>query len=252
LAWQKLRKEEIVADKIKLTIDDQAVSVAPDTTILDAARQAGIEIPTLCYLERLTANGLCRLCLVEIEGMKGLHASCVTKVQQDAVIHTRSENVMRARRTILEMLAASVDLSESPDLQHWMDEYGAHPERFKDAVRRDPQPIDDNPVYLRDYAKCVMCWRCVQICADDAQYNFAINFAGRGFHTSVATYFELPLTETRCVFCGNCVGVCPTGALKAKREALIEKGLSTEEVFALTRQEGKRMRTRMGPRISTR
>lgn len=238
-------------NQVKLTIDGQEVRVVPGTTILDAARQEGIDIPTLCYLERLTANGVCRLCLVEIEGMNGLHASCVSKVQQDAVIHTRSENVMRARRTILEMLAASVDLSESRDLQRLMEEYGARPGRFKDAERRTPQPIDDNPVYLRDYSKCVLCWRCVQICADDAQYNFAINFDGRGFHTSVTTFFELPLTETRCVFCGDCVGVCPTGALKAKREALIEKGLSTEEVFALTRQDGKKMRTRMGPRIST-
>ncbi len=237
-----------MAENIELKIDDQAVSVAPGTTILQAARELGIDIPTLCYLEKLTAYGVCRLCLVEIEGARGLHASCVTTVQEGLVVHTRTQNVVRARRTILEMLASSIDLSESADLQRLMEEYGAHPDRFANAVRRSPQLIDDNPVYLRDYAKCVLCWRCVQVCADDVQYNYAIDFSGRGYHTSVATFFDQPLPQTSCVFCGNCVGVCPTGALKAKREALIEQGLSSDEVFELTMQRSKGMRSRHGPR----
>jgi NADH dehydrogenase/NADH:ubiquinone oxidoreductase subunit G len=91
-------------------------------------------------------------------------------------------------------------------------------------------------MYIRDYAKCVLCWRCVQVCADDAQYTYAINFSGRGFHTSITTFFEKPLLETTCVFCGQCVGVCPTGALKPKRQWLLEQGLSPRNIIDTMRQ----------------
>jgi predicted molibdopterin-dependent oxidoreductase YjgC len=95
-------------------------------------------------------------------------------------------------------------------------------------------------MYLRDYAKCVLCWRCVQVCAEDAQYTYAINFSGRGFETQIGTFFDKPLPETTCVFCGQCVGVCPTNALKPKREWLLEQGFSLEQVLASTRQERRR------------
>jgi predicted molibdopterin-dependent oxidoreductase YjgC len=140
----------------------------------------------------------------------------------------------------LEMLASSVDLSEAPDLQRLMSDYGAHPERFAGGERRDPPVIDDNPMFLRDYAKCVLCWRCVQVCAEDAQYAFAINFSGRGFDTQIATFLERPMTATTCVFCGQCVGVCPTGALKGKREVLLEQGVSPEAIFLETRPAARR------------
>ena len=224
-----------MADELRLTIDGQAVTVPAGTTILDAARAAGIDIPVLCYFEHTTSNGLCRLCVVETEGARGLQAACVSVPRDESTIHTRSESVERARRTILEMLASSVDLSEAPDLGRLLEAYRARPERFAGGEERRPALLDDNPMYIRDYAKCVLCWRCVQVCAEDAQYTYAINFTGRGFHTSIGTFYDKPMPQTTCVFCGQCVGVCPTGALKGKREFLLEQGVAPEAIFEVTR-----------------
>jgi len=241
--------ENVVTETVKLTIDGKPVEVERGSTILAAARQAGIEIPVLCYFEHTTSNGLCRLCVVEVEGARGLQASCVAEAREGAVVHTRSENVERARRTILEMLAASVDLSEAPGVQQLLQEYQAQPGRFNGARKRQPPLIDDNPAYLRDYAKCVLCWRCVQVCAADAQYTFAINFSGRGFETQISTFFHKPMPETTCVFCGQCIGVCPTGALKGKREYLFEQGIAPDEIFEETRLRGLGKRSRKGPHL---
>jgi NADH dehydrogenase/NADH:ubiquinone oxidoreductase subunit G len=238
-----------VSEKVQFTIDGRQISVPSGTTILEAATEAGIEIPILCYFAHTTANGLCRLCVVEIEGQRGLQAACVTEARQGIVVHTRSPNVERARRTILEMLASTVDLSESPELQAMQKTYQAHPERFAGGVKRRPSMIDDNPVYIRDYEKCVLCWRCVQVCAEDAQYTYAINFAGRGFNTSIATFFNKPMPQTPCVFCGQCVGVCPTGALKGKREYLFEQGVAPEDIFDVTRAQGIGEQSQRGPRL---
>jgi len=239
-----------VGDAIQLTIDGRSVEVEPGTTILKAAEQAGIDIPVLCYSNHTTANGLCRLCVVEVEGARGLQASCVTAVRPGAVVHTRTPNVERARRTILEMLAATVDLSESPELVQMLSEYKAQPERFAGGERLAPPVIEDNPVYIRDYAKCVLCWRCVQVCAADAQYTFALSFNGRGFHTSIGTFYDRPMPQTTCVFCGQCVGTCPTGALKSKREFLFEQGVAPEDIFAVTRQQGEGKASRRGPHLA--
>jgi NADH dehydrogenase/NADH:ubiquinone oxidoreductase subunit G len=242
--------EDRLADRLHLTIDGHDIEAAPGSTILEAARQAGLDVPILCYSDHTKANGLCRLCVVETEGGRGLQAACVTVPRDGARIHTRSEAVDRARRTILEMLAVSVDVSESPDLQRMLQEYGARPERFEGAADRKPALIDDNPMYIRDYAKCVLCWRCVQVCADDAQYTFALTFSGRGFHTSIATFFDRPMPRTTCVFCGQCVGTCPTGALKAKREYLLEQGVPPAQVFAETRLKGRGQKSVGGPRLA--
>jgi NADP-reducing hydrogenase subunit HndD len=238
-----------VPDTIQLTIDGIEVHAEPGATLLEAARSAGIEIPVLCYFAHTTANGLCRLCVVEIEGARGLSAACVTAARAGAVVHTQSENVRRARRTILEMLASTVDLSESPQVLQMLEEYGANLQRFQGGMQRKPELIDDNPVYIRDYAKCVLCWRCVQVCAADAQYTYAINFGGRGFQTSIATFFEDPMPQTVCVFCGQCVGVCPTGALKSKREYLLEQGVAPEDVFAVTHMQGQGKHSIRGPHL---
>jgi NADH dehydrogenase/NADH:ubiquinone oxidoreductase subunit G len=238
-----------MSDSLSLTIDGMSITVPPGTTILAAARQAGIEIPVLCYFEHTTANGLCRLCVVEVEGVRLLQAACITVPRPGSVIHTRSPKVERARRTILEMLASTVDLSEAPEVNSMLEAYGCQPERFAGGATRRPPRLDDNPVYLRDYAKCVLCWRCVQVCAEDAQYTYALTFGGRGFQTSIATFFNRPMPETTCVFCGQCVGVCPTGALKAKREDLLEQGVPPEEVFVLTRMQGRGKQSRRGPRL---
>ena len=213
-------------DSVTLTINGQTLAAPAGTTLLKAAQSVGVTIPTLCYHDFCTANALCRICVVEVEGARTLAPACVVQVAEGMKIHTQSERVRRARRTILEMLAASVDLSEAPEVLQMLRDDGADQARFPQAQRRSPPVLDDNPMYIRDYAKCVLCWRCVQVCATDAQYTYALNFESRGFETQIATFFHKPLPETTCVFCGQCVGVCPTGALKPRREWLLEQGLA--------------------------
>jgi NADH dehydrogenase/NADH:ubiquinone oxidoreductase subunit G len=227
---------------VTLTIDGETVTVPEGTTILAAARSIGVEIPTICYHEACTSNALCRICVAEVEGGRVLSASCVAQVGQGMKVHTHSERVERSRRTILEMLASAVELDQAPEIGVMLQDYQADAERFPGSERRDVPLIDDNPMYIRDYARCVLCWRCVQVCAEDAQYAFAINFSGRGFETQIGTYFDRPMPETTCVFCGQCVGVCPTGALKPKREWLLEQGLETGKILDLTRGERRKRR----------
>ena len=227
-------------DSVTLIIDDQAVTVSPGTTIHKAAQSIGIEIPTICYHEHCTSNGLCRMCVVEVEGARVLAPACVAQVSAGMKVKTLTERVERSRRTIVELLGSTVDLSEAPDIQRFAQDYHADLERFAaGGEKRKHAVIDDNPMYIRDYEKCILCWRCVQVCADDAQYAFAINFSGRGFETSIGTFFDKAMPETTCVFCGQCVGVCPTGALKPKREWLLEQGQSPQEI-AQSMQGGRR------------
>ncbi len=225
---------------VALTIDGVDITVEEGTSILKAAEQNGIQIPTICFHEATTSYALCRICVVEVEGSRALVPACVAIVTGGMKVKTRSARVDRSRRTILEMLASSVDLSEAPEIMAYLQEYSAQPERFPDAERREPAIKDDNPMFVRDYAKCILCWRCVQVCADDAQYAFAINFEGRGYETQISTFFDRPLPESTCVFCGQCIGVCPTGALKPKRQWLLEQGQTPDEIMALTRSERRR------------
>lgn len=225
---------------VKLTIDGREVIVPEGTTLLDAAAQLGIDIPVICYHPHLSANGLCRICSVDTGG-RVQAAACVTQCQDGMVVRTGSPDVIRARRTILELLASTVDLSEAPEIQELIDELEADPSRFAGGDRRESPVYDDNPFYLRDYNQCINCWRCVQVCADDAQYAFALSFDGRGFETRIGTFMGDGMMDTTCVFCGQCVGVCPTGALKPKRQALLEQGLDPDDVFKMTRG-GRRKR----------
>jgi NADH dehydrogenase/NADH:ubiquinone oxidoreductase subunit G len=234
-----------MAEKINLTIDGHPVSVPPGTTILQAVQSLGEQIPTICYHDHTTAYGLCRICVVEVEGSRVLSPACVAQVSEGMRVHTLSERVERSRRTILEMLASAVDLSEAPEILEMIEDFEAEADRFPESDRRTVPVLDDNPMFIRDYDKCVLCWRCVQVCAEDAQYTFAINFTGRGFDTMIGTFFDKPLMETTCVFCGQCVGVCPSGALKAKRQHLLEQGLTPDEVMLVTRTK-RRKKKRQG------
>jgi NADH dehydrogenase/NADH:ubiquinone oxidoreductase subunit G len=229
-----------MTDTISLTIDGEQVTVEPGLTLLAAAREAGKEIPTICYHEATTSNALCRLCVVEVEGQRLLQPACIVKAVSGMQVRTRSPRVDRARKTILEMLASTMDLSDAPAILTLFDEYGAVQDRFPEAEPRVVPLKDDNPMYVRDYSKCLLCWRCVQVCAEDAQYTFALGFDGRGYETQIATFFEKPIPETTCVLCGQCVGVCPTGALKPKREFLLEQGLSPQEITVLNSGRKKR------------
>lgn len=226
-----------MSEQINLTIDDQNVTVPADTTILKAAESLGIKIPTICFHDFCTAYALCRICVVEVEGARTLIPSCVAKVSEGMVVKTDTERVHRSRKGILEMLASSLDLSQAPGIQDMIQEYNADVDRFPEAEPRQPPVIDDNSLYVRDYAKCILCWRCVQVCAYDAQYAYAINFRERGYHTQISTFYDISIPESTCVFCGQCLGVCPTGALKSKKEWLLENGYSPDEIMELTRPE---------------
>ncbi len=223
----------MMAESVTLMIDGKMVSVEQGATLLDAARQLGPEVPTICYHQATTSNGLCRMCVVEVEGQRLLQPACIVKAAPDMKVQTHSERVVRARKTILEMLSSTMDLSDAPEVLAMMDDYSASTERFPGAERRTVDVKDDNPMYIRDYSKCLLCWRCVQVCAEDAQYTFAINFDGRGYETQIGTFFDKAIPETTCVLCGQCVGVCPTGALKPKREYLLEQGMSPEQITVL-------------------
>ena len=232
-----------MSETVTLTIDGKQVTVPAGTTILDAAAQLGIEIPVICYHPHLTANGLCRVCSVDA-GQRVQLAACVTQCGNDMNIETDNEAVVRGRKTLLEMLSSTVDISEAPEILELIKTYGAEPERFADGVKRTAPIYDDNPFYLRDYNQCINCWRCVQVCADDAQFTFALSFDGRGFDTQIGTFMGDGMMDTTCVFCGQCVGACPTGALKPKRQALLEEGYDPDSIFEATRRKRRKKKQR--------
>ena len=231
---------------VELTMDGDAVTVPRGTTILEACRSRGVDTPTLCYLENLTPVNVCRVCVVEVEGSRVLVPACSRPVEPKMKVSTDSERVRLSRRVVLEFLASSVDLSyASDDVRRWMERYGAEPARYgpaappAEAGERDgalpghhhapdgaaatastvAQPVKiDNELYVRDYASCILCYKCVQACGVEAQNTFAIAVAGRGFDARISTELATPLPESACVYCGNCIGVCPTGALMFKSE----------------------------------
>ena len=205
--------------EIEIRIDGKQVSVAEGATILDAARAAGIDTPTLCFLENLTPVNACRVCVVELEGSRTLVPACSRKVEPGMSVQTDTERVRLSRRLILEFLGSSVDVSTASSLQAYLERYHADPQRFGSAAANVAQPPKvDNNLYVRDYSKCILCYKCVEACGVDAQNTFAISVAGRGFTAHIATEFEVPLPDSACVYCGNCIGVCPTGALMFKVE----------------------------------
>jgi NADH dehydrogenase/NADH:ubiquinone oxidoreductase subunit G len=225
---------------VSLTINGHTVRAAPGTTLLQAARSAGVDIPTLCFHPNLTANAVCRLCAVEVVGARVLQPACVVPVTQDMIVNTETDRVNTARRMILELLASTVDLTEAPEVLDYIERYGARVDRFDGGVRREIALKDDNPFYIRDYSQCVMCWRCIQVCAEDVQNTFALTWGGRGIGSHVTTAFEAAMPDTTCVFCGNCVGVCPTGALKGKVEWQIDEGRMTKDEFGYQSPEVER------------
>jgi predicted molibdopterin-dependent oxidoreductase YjgC len=210
---------------IEITLDGTSVTVPAGATLLEACNEHGVDTPTLCYLESLTPVNVCRVCVVEVEGSRALVPACSRQAEPGMVVHTDSERVRHSRRLVLELLASSVDLSlagtREPDgeLARHMDRYGATPQRFGNDAETVAQPVKiDNDLYVRDYAKCVLCYKCVEACGTDAQNTFAIAVAGRGFDAHIATEYDVPLPDSACVYCGNCIGVCPTGALMFKSE----------------------------------
>ena len=247
---------------VELTIDGHDVRVPEGATLLDACRAKGIETPTLCYLETLTPVNACRVCVVEVEGSRTLVPSCSRRAEPGAVVRTDTPRVRHSRKLVLELLASSVDMSlAGQDVMRWMDQYGVDPTKFgpaapnTDAGDRDArqaghhhepdgsttetvaQPVKvHDDMYVRDYSRCILCYKCVEACGVDAQNTFAITVAGRGFDARISTEFDRLLNESACVYCGNCIGVCPTGALMFKSEHdLRQAGAWNEATQTMTR-----------------
>jgi len=218
------------ARQIEITVDRKRVSVPEGATLLDATKKLGIETPTLCFLETLTPVNVCRVCVVELEGSRTLVPACSRKAEPGMVIKTDSERVRLSRKLVLEFLASSVDVSTAPAMQAYMERYGADPARFGEssATVRQPPKID-NDLYMRDYSKCILCYKCVEACGVDAQNTFAIGVAGRGFNAHISTEYSVPLPDSACVYCGNCIGVCPTGALMFTSEYEMRKAGTWDE-----------------------
>src|ERR1700730_5647882 len=156
---------------ITVNIDGEDVQVTEGTTILEACRGLSIDTPTLCQLENLTPVNVCRACVVEVEGSRVLVPACSRRVEADMKVHTDSERVRHSRRLVLEMLASSVDMSLcGPQVSGWMSRYDATPERFGPGSATVAQPIKiDNDLYVRDYSRCILCYKCVEACGVDAQ-----------------------------------------------------------------------------------
>jgi len=206
--------------EVALTIDGRDVLARQGSTILDACRRLGVDTPTLCQIDNLTPVNVCRVCVVELDGSRVLVPACSRKVEEGMKIRTDSERVRHSRRLVLELLASSVDMSlTSRQVGGWMEQYGAEPARFGPGAATVAQPVKvDNDLYVRDYSRCILCYKCVEACGVDAQNTFAIAVAGRGFDAHISTEFDTPLPDSACVYCGNCIGVCPTGALMFKSE----------------------------------
>src|SRR4029077_3122592 len=166
---------------VEIKIDGQTVSVPEGSTILEAARKLGVDTPTLCFLESLTPVNVCRVCVVELEGSRTLVPACSRKVEPNMQIKTDSARVRLSRRMVLEFLASAVDVSTAPQFAGYMERYGARPERFGASAATVKQPVKiDNELYVRDYSKCILCYKCVEACGVDAQNTFAIAVSGRG------------------------------------------------------------------------
>ena len=206
---------------IELTIDGKKIEVEPGTTILEAARQLGIDIPTFCYDPELPSNGACRICVVEVEKARALVASCVAPAGSDMVVHTASERVINARRAILSLLVANHPLdcitcekTGECKLQDYCYRYGVADSEFSGEVK-ELSDDDSNAFFVRDMNKCILCGICVGKCQDVIGAG-AIDFTKRGFVANVGPAFEDSIEDSTCVFCGLCIDSCPVGALIPK------------------------------------
>jgi NADH-quinone oxidoreductase subunit G len=204
---------------VNLTIDDKQVAVEKDATIYDAAKSAGIKIPILCHDKKLLPFGGCRMCLVEVEQMKGrLIPSCTTPVTEGMIVRTSNDEIIKARKLVLELLllkhpvdCPSCDAGGDCDLQNLTYEYGVNKNPLKDEKFR--WEIDYiNPLIERDMNRCVHCGKCARICDEIVSFG-AYTFINRGIDAKMGTAFDGPLD---CEFCGSCVSVCPVGALLSR------------------------------------
>ena len=206
---------------INLTIDGQKVTVPEGTTILNAAKQVGIDIPTLCFLKDINEVGDCRMCIVEVEGRRGFATSCIQTVEEGMVVHTHTPNVLEARHVILDLIISNhakdcltCTRSGNCELQALATKFNVLNVEFPGEMTK--HKIDDlSPSIVRDFNKCILCRRCVAACKNVQQIG-AIDCINRGFESCISTFGDNSLNDVNCTFCGQCIEACPTGALHEK------------------------------------
>ena len=224
---------------ITATIDGESVTVPAGSTILGACRSAGVDLPTLCYGPTLTPANACRVCMVEVEGSRVLVPSCSRALEDGMVINTGTDRAEHSRKLVMELLGSASELDRADEkVGGWMADHGADTTRFGlpegESPRERPRPghhhephLDhaatvaepakvEDELYVRDYGRCILCYKCVDACGEQHQNTFAISVAGRGFDAHISTEFDVALPGSACVYCGNCIAVCPTGALEGK------------------------------------
>ncbi len=241
---------------VSARVNEIDVALAEGLTVLDACRAVGADIPTLCYGPTMTAANACRVCVVEVEGSRTLVPSCSRKLEEGMQIHTESDRARHSRRLVMELLGSASELDHAGgQLEAWMTKAGARPTRFgapepearrhtpipghhhapnPDLAARVAEPVKvEDDLYVRDYTRCILCYRCVDACGVEHQNTFAIAVVGRGFDARISTEFDVMLPDSACVYCGNCIAVCPTGALVGK----IEFDMRVAETWDESRQE---------------
>ena len=208
-------------DLVTLTIDGIEVKAKQGTTILEAARTVGIDIPTLCFLKEINEVGECRMCIVEVEGMRGFATSCIQKVQEGMVVHTNTPAVVEARKVVLDLILSNHKIdclkcvrSGNCELQKVSKQMNVQDIEFTGEMKHEE--IDDlSPSIVRDPDKCILCGRCVATCKKVQEIG-AIERSNRGFETCISTVDGKSLNDVNCTFCGQCIMNCPTGALHEK------------------------------------
>ena len=209
--------------KIKLTINNRQVEAYEGKTILEVARENGIHIPTLCYLKDYTGTGACRVCQVEVEGVRNLCAACVYPVREGMVVKTNSMRALDARRRVVELIVSnhskdclSCIRNTNCELQRLCQELGVREDAFQ-GVKTTPTFDEVSPGVVRNTAKCILCGRCIAACKKHQGLGI-LGFMERGFKTKVGPVFDRSLNDVNCMQCGQCINVCPVGALQEKEE----------------------------------
>ena len=223
-------------ETVKVTIDGRAVEATKGQTVLDACRQHGIHIPTLCHDPRLEPYGACRLCLVQIEGMRGFPTSCTTRVAEGMHVTTDNDEIAGLRHSVVDLLLSdhelrclSCDSAGACALQDLAYEFGIEESRYGGERHRVWEGADDNQLIERDYTKCISCGRCVRICHEVQGCN-VYGYTDRGFESIPNTPYAASLKDSGCEFCGQCVSTCPVGALSDQRSRYRGRRWETEEI----------------------